>query len=110
MKTFEQWLKAQGIDLQERGARTSLSPNYPSLYSSKRQNPPLDWAPTSAGVPVAIKNGLGEEKPNSEFGKGIERKGKQQPQVKDGGPHVTDKKANPFKNFYATEETKKKSD
>jgi len=96
MQTFQQWLI-------ERGARTSLSANYPSLYSSKRQNPPNDWAPTSASVPVAIKNGLGAEKPCKEFNPDIEKKCGKQPQVKNGGPHVTNKSENPFKNFYATE-------
>lgn len=105
MKTFKQWLSE--VELQERGARTALSANYPSLYHSKRQNPPNDWTPTSAGVPVAIKNGLGKEKPCSEFGKGVESKCGSQPQVKNGGPFVTDKKTNPYKNFYATEMRKK---
>ena len=98
--TFKQWLE---VELQERGARTTLSANYPSLYHSKRQNPPNAWTPTSASVPVAIKNGLGAEKPCKEFGKGIEKKCGEQPQVKDGGPHVTDKAENPYKSFYATE-------
>lgn len=98
--TFKQWLE---VELQERGARTSLSANYPSLYSSKRQNPPNDWAPTSASVPVAIKNGLGAEKPCKEFNPKIEKKCGKQPQVKEGGPHTTSKSENPFKSFYATE-------
>lgn len=56
MKDFHQWLTEMGIDLSERGARTALSPNYPSLYHGKRQNPELDWMPTSATAGLAIQN------------------------------------------------------
>jgi len=97
MKTFQQWLV-------ERGARTALSPNYPSLYHSKRQNPPSDWMPTKAGVQGEIERGLGKEKPCSEFNPDVKSKCGSEPPPKDGGPHVTNKKDNPFKNFYATEE------
>lgn len=91
---FKKWLEE--LELQERGARTALSANYPSLYHSKRQNPPNDWAPTSASVPVAVKNGLGAEKPDSEFNPEIKRKkGK-----KAGSPGITNKSENPFKSFY----------
>lgn len=95
---FKQWLELQ---LQERGARTALSANYPSLYHSKRQNPPNDWTPTSATVPVAIKGGLGDEKPDSEFNDDVERKGNKKKKKK-GSPDVTSKSENPFKSFYNT--------
>jgi hypothetical protein len=98
---FKQWLERE-LELQERGARTALSANYPSLYHSKRQNPPNDWTPTSAGVPVAIKNGLGDEKPDSEFNGDVERKGKKK-KGKKGSLNITSKKENPYKSFYQTE-------
>lgn len=98
---FKQWMEKE-IDIQERGARTSLSANYPSLYSSKRQNPPLDWAPTSAGVPAAISAGLGDEKPDDEFGKDVDRKksGKKAKDFPKYGQTIAPKSENPYKSFY----------
>jgi len=98
---FKQWFEKE-LELQERGARTALSANYPSLYHSKRQNPPNDWTPTSASVPVAIKNGLGDEKPDDEFNDDVERKGKKKKKGKKGSPNTTSKSENPFKSFYKT--------
>ena len=95
---FKQWFEKE-LEIQERGARTSLSTNYPSLYNSKRQNPPNDWAPTSAGVLVAIKNGLGDEKPDKEFNDDVERKGKKS---KKKSSNQTSKSENPYKSFYKT--------
>lgn len=108
MKDFHQWLAEKGIDLSERGARTALSANYPSLYHGKRQNPPNDWAPTKASVPVDIKNGLGKEKPCDEFGSDTESQCGSEESPKNGGPNVSDKSENPYKSFYATDNMKKK--
>ncbi len=97
MKTFTQWLEEKGIRLQERGARTALSPNYPSLYHGIRQNPPNSWTPVSASVPTSIKNGLGKEKPCSEFNPEIEHSCSKK---KKGSPNITKKSENPYKSFY----------
>jgi len=59
--------------------------------------------PTKAGVQGEIERGLGAEKPCSEFNPDVKSKCGSKPPTKNGAPHVTDKKDNPFKNFYATE-------
>lgn len=82
MRSFKQWLQ-----LQERGARTALSPNYPSLYHDIRQKPRVTWRAISATAPLADEL-IGDDD-----------------KVKDGGPNVTDKKDNPYKSFYKTEST-----
>lgn len=88
MKDFHQWLAEKGIELNEKGKRTALSANYPSLYHSIRQQPRQTWTPISATAPLADKQIGPDEK------------------VTDGGPNVTDKKDNPYKNFYSTEWSK----
>lgn len=85
MKDFQQWLAEKGIELNEKGKRTALSANYPSLYHSIRQQPRQTWAPISATASLADKQIGPDEK------------------VTDGGPNVTEKKDNPYKNFYSTE-------
>lgn len=83
MKTFKQWLQ-----IQERGARTALSPNYPSLYHDIRQKPRGAWRPISATAPLADEL-IGDDD-----------------KVKNGGPNETSKKDNPYKSFYTTEKKK----
>ncbi len=85
MKDFHQWLAEKGIELNEKGKRTALSANYPSLYHSIRQQPRQTWTPISATAPLADKQIGSDEK------------------VTDGGPNVTEKKDNPYKSFYRTE-------
>ena len=88
MKDFHQWLTEKGIEINEKGKRTALSANYPSLYHSIRQQPRQTWTPISATAPLADKQIGPDEK------------------VKDGGPNVTEKKDNPYKSFYSTEWSK----
>lgn len=85
MKGFKQWLMEKEIELNEKGKRTALSANYPSLYHSQRQQPRQTWTPISATAPLADKQIGPDEK------------------VKDGGPNVSDEKDNPYKSFYQTE-------
>ena len=89
MKDFHQWLAEKGIEINEKGKRTALSANYPSLYHSIRQQPRQTWTPISATAPLADKQIGPDEK------------------VKDGGPNETDKKDNPHKSFYNTSEWSK---
>ncbi len=98
MKTFTQWLAERGISLGEQGKRTALSPNYPSLYHSIRQQTPNAWTAIKADVPVQIKNGLGKEKPCSEFNPDSEHECSKE--TKKGSPTVTDRSENPYKSFY----------
>jgi hypothetical protein len=86
MKDFNQWMADKGIELNEKGKRTALSANYPSLYHSQRQQPRQTWTPISATAPLADKQIGPDEK------------------VKDGGPNVTSKEENPHKSFYNTSE------
>ena len=88
MKDFLQWLDERGIELNEKGKRTALSANYPSLYHSIRQQPRQTWTPISATAPLADKQIGPDEK------------------VTNGGPNVTEKKDNPYKSFYSTEWSK----
>ena len=82
MQDFIQWVEDKfGIQLQEKGKRTALSANYPSLYHSQRQQPRQTWTPISATALLADKQ-IKDDK------------------VKNGGPNVTSKKDNPFKSFY----------
>ena len=85
MKGFQQWLAEKEIELNEKGKRTALSANYPSLYHSQRQQPRQTWTPISATAPLADKQIGPDEK------------------VTDGGPNVSSKKDNPFKDFYKAE-------
>jgi hypothetical protein len=89
MKDFHQWLAERGIEINEKGKRTALSANYPSLYHSIRQQPRQTWTPISATAALADKQIGPDEK------------------VTDGGPNETDKKDNPHKSFYNTSEWSK---
>lgn len=86
MQDFNQWMSAKGMKLNEKGKRTALSANYPSLYHSQRQQPRQTWTPISATAALADKQIGPDEK------------------VTDGGPNVTSKDENPHKSFYNTSE------
>ena len=85
MNGFQQWLAEKEMKLNEKGKRTALSANYPSLYHSQRQQPRQTWMPISATAALADKQIGPDEK------------------VKDGGPNTTSKEKNPYKSFYQAE-------
>lgn len=84
MKDFNQWM-SERVKFDEKTKRTALSANYPSLYHGIRQQPRQAWTPISATAALADKQIGPDEK------------------VEDGGPNTSNKKDNPYGNFYKTE-------
>jgi hypothetical protein len=84
MKSFKQWLQ-----LQERGARTGQSTNYPASYHDIRTKPPQVWTTHSATGALNAQL-VGQKDGPPEVGK-------------DGAPRIVSKKNNPYKSFYQTE-------
>jgi hypothetical protein len=89
MKSFKQWLQ-----LQERGARTGQSPNYPPSYHDINTKPPQVFTTHSATGALNVQL-RGHENGPTEVGK-------------NGAPKIVPKKDNPYKSFYTTEKCSKR--